>query len=174
MKRPIGRYGARKIVEFIKETAPEIALRTTFIVGFPGETERDIQDLEDLVSNGNFSNLGVFTYSSEKGTPAAEMDGQVSEQEKEDRRARIMAAQQEVVQKRNESMLGSTQRVLVDGPHEDTDLLLSGRLEQQAPEVDGVVIINDIEDSARVIQAGDFVDVEIREVAGYDLVGCAV
>ncbi len=143
MKRPIGSFAPRPMVEWIRKTAPSIAIRTTFIVGFPGETEEDVQELESFVREGHFSSVGVFTYSLESGTPSFDMDCQVSEKEKASRRERIMQAQQEVVAKRLSGYIGQSIQVLMEGAHEDTDYLLVGRARFQAPEVDGTVIVND-------------------------------
>lgn len=173
MKRPIGRYAPRRLIPFIRQEAPEIELRTTFIVGFPGETDEDIADLESFILEGHFSNVGVFTYSREAGTPSYDLDGHISEAEKNKRRARIMKAQQEVVQRRLGQRMGATIPVLLEGTHEDTDLLLVGRASFQAPEVDGVVIINDkVMEGA--LNPGSLYSVEITGVAGYDLLGRVV
>lgn len=173
MQRPVGRYSPRSIVEFIRGHAPQIKLRTTFIVGFPGETEDDVAELEDFIAAGHFSSVGIFTYSPEPGTPAHDMPGQLEGAVKDARRERLMLAQQRVNDDHLQSLVGSTVEVLVEGEHEETDLLLSGRTRFQAPEVDGTVIINDIEggaDSASV-KPGTIGLVEITETAGYDLVG---
>jgi ribosomal protein S12 methylthiotransferase len=172
MQRPIGRYGARRIIEWIRSEAPSLALRTTFIVGFPGETEEDVQELEQFVREGHFLNVGVFCYSPERGTPSFEMEGQIPAEEKESRRARIMQAQQDVLETKLQSYIGQTVEVLIEGAHEDTDLLLSARASFQAPEVDGNIIINDIVEGLTAPQTGEMGFVQITEVAGYDLVGC--
>lgn len=180
MQRPVGRYAARRITEFIRETAPELALRTTFIVGYPGEREEDVAELERFIAEGHFSSVGVFTYSPEEGTPAATMDGQVPEELKQERRERLMLAQQGALRPRLEGLIGRRIPVLVEGVHEDTDLLLVGRARFQAPEVDGSVIINDLalpgveEPPAADALTGALVEVEISEVVGYDLVGAVV
>lgn len=174
MKRPVGKYAARPLVEFMRTHAPELAIRTTLIVGFPGETEADIADLESFVSEGHFTNLGVFTYSREEGTPSHDLPGQVPEKQKKERRDRVMKAQQRVVAARNETGVGKIVRALVDGPHPETELLFQARTEQQAPEVDGAILINDIDESVGKLQSGDFVSIEITEVAGYDLIGRVV
>lgn len=171
MKRPLGRYSPRKITEFIKSRCPSIHMRTTFIVGFPGETEADIADLEQFISEGHFSSVGVFAYSPEPGTPSHDMAAQIAEEEKQQRRERLMLAQQAVNEKRLQGLVGTTLRVLVEGAHEETELLLTGRAEFQAPDVDGTVIINDSDCDLAAVQPGEFVQVEITEVAGYDLVG---
>ncbi len=180
MKRPVGSFATRPIVERIRATAPELALRTTFIVGFPGETEEDISELERFVGEGHFSSVGVFTYSRERGTPSHDYDGQVPEKVKNERRQRIMEAQQGVVAARLGHFVGQRLPVLLEGAHHDTDLLLTGRARWQAPEVDGTVIINDIEgaegdevDGSRLLP-GNIVTVEVSEVVGYDLVGRVV
>ncbi len=174
MKRPLGRYSPRSIVEFIRSTQPSIHLRTTFIVGFPGETEEDVDDLEQFILDGHFTNVGIFTYSPEEGTPSALMDKQIPEGEKKARRARLMEAQQYVVQKRAEQYIGQEIEVLVDGPHADTELLISARARFQAPEVDGTVLINDIQCGDKAIDPGVIGTVKITETAGYDLVGTLV
>jgi ribosomal protein S12 methylthiotransferase len=175
MKRPLGRFSPRSIVELIKEVAGDnIALRTTFIVGFPGETEAHIAELVDFVSEGHFSSVGVFTYSKEEGTPSADLAQHVPERIKQERRKRVMAAQASVLKKRMHSFVGRNLKVLLEAPHEDTDLLLVGRTEWQAPEVDGVIMINDNDSDIVKLDAGKFYDVEITEVSGYDLIGKVV
>jgi ribosomal protein S12 methylthiotransferase len=175
MKRPVGRFGSLRFVEYVRATAPEIKLRTTFIVGFPGETEEDIQDLESFVAEGHFESVGVFTYSPEQGTDAFDMPDQLSEKEKRARRDRVMLAQQKVRVARNQEYIGKELDVLVEGPHEETDMLLSGRTYFQAPEVDGNVLINDVVEGLQgQVPAGYLGRVEITEISGYDLVGTLV
>jgi ribosomal protein S12 methylthiotransferase len=174
MKRPIGRYGSRRFVEYVRSKAPSVKLRTTFIVGFPGETEADVKQLEEFVAEGHFESVGVFTYSPEQGTAAYEMEDQISEKEKRVRRDRIMLAQQKVRIAKNEEYIGQELEVLVEGPHEETDMLLSGRTRFQAPEVDGSVLINDVVEGLGEIKAGHIGRVKITEVSGYDLVGTLV
>ncbi len=183
MQRPLGEKGTRSLVEHMRATSPEIAIRSTFIVGFPGETEEDVDSLENFIAEGHFANVGVFTYSQEEEAKSFSFDAQVDESVKVERRERIMEAQQVVVQRMLEAKVGTRELVLIDGTHEDTDLLLSARAEWQAPETDGVVIINDIDveenaDSAEGFSsldlAGRFCTVEYKEVAGYDLVATIV
>lgn len=174
MKRPIGRYSPRSIVELIRTKAPEINIRTTFIVGFPGETEADIEDLVSFVSEGHFSSVGVFTYSREKEAESYDHEGHISEKEKIKRRDRVMAAQQRTAFESLHNYIDQTLHVLVEGAHEDTDMLLVGRASFQAPEVDGTVIINDAEVSLEEIATGALVEVKITDTAGYDLIGTAV
>jgi ribosomal protein S12 methylthiotransferase len=176
MQRPLGKFSPRRIAEYIKGRHSDIKIRTTFITGFPGETEADVRELENFISEGHFSSVGVFTYSAEQGTPAHDMDGQVPEREKKSRRERLMRAQQRVVEDHLASYVGKTLEVLVEGTHDDTDLLLSSRARFQAPEVDGTVIINDIKGASDLsaVQAGQLAHVEITEAAGYDLVGTLI
>ena len=174
MRRPIGRFGSRRFVEWVREVAPEIKLRTTFIVGFPGETEEDVRELESFVSEGHFESVGVFTYSPEEGTVAHAMSDGLSEEEKEARRERVMLAQQGVRVTRNTEYVGSRVPVLVEGMHEDTDLLLVGRSPFQAPEVDGSIVINDVSEGLEGVSAGHLGLVEISEISGYDLIGTLV
>lgn len=177
MLRPVGRYSPRSITEFIRKTAPSIAIRTTFITGFPGETEQDVKELEQFVAEGHFENVGVFTYSAEVGTPAGSMADQIPEELKEERRARIMLAQKEVVRQRLQGRIGAHFEVLVEGAHTDTDLLTVGRTRFQAPEVDGTIIINelaaDLENSSAVsgmLAPGTLVDCIVTATAEYDMV----
>lgn len=174
MRRPLGRFSPRKLVEFIRSHAPEIQIRTTFIVGFPGETEEDVADLEAFIRDGHFTSVGIFCYSKEQGTPAGEMKNQVAKRTQESRRKRLMKAQQEVVGEKLQSFVGQTLDVLIEGLHEETELLLTGRTAFQAPEVDGVVLINDIEPELGEITPGRIGRVEITEVAGYDLIGTLI
>jgi ribosomal protein S12 methylthiotransferase len=175
MKRPLGKYSPRRLVEMMRRDFPQIAIRTTFIVGFPGETEQDIDDLEEFVAAGHFSSLGVFTYSAEEGTPAAELPGAIPERVKKNRRQRIMLAQQKVMRERNRQLVGTSFEVLVDGAHHETELLLVGRTAFQAPEVDGQCVINEVlPDSAgnlHEIGAGILGTFEVIDSMGYDLLG---
>ncbi|MDZ4786016.1 MAG: 30S ribosomal protein S12 methylthiotransferase RimO [bacterium] len=171
MQRPLGKFSPRKIVEKIKTVSPNVHIRTTFIVGFPGETEADVSDLEAFILEGHFTNLGVFKYSPEPGTPAFEMPNQISEKEKEKRHKRLMLAQQKVNTARLKSFVGQQLQVLIEGTHEDTDLLFSARTRFQAPEIDGTVIINEFSEGVINVTPGQFGRVEITEVVGYDLVG---
>jgi ribosomal protein S12 methylthiotransferase len=174
MKRPIGRFGSRRFVEYVRSQAPSIKLRTTFIVGFPGETEADIAELEKFVGEGHFESVGVFTYSPEQGTAAFDMKDQLSEKEKRVRRDRIMLAQQKVRIAKNDEYIGQELEALVEGPHEETDMLLAARTRFQAPEVDGTILINDVVEGLGAVEAGHLGRVKITEISGYDLVGTLI
>jgi ribosomal protein S12 methylthiotransferase len=160
-----------KLLSRLRAAVPEIALRTTFIVGFPGESEAQFERLVDFVRAARFDRVGVFTYSEEKGTHAAALPDDLPAEVKEDRRARLMAAQEEISAARNQRLVGRTIEVLVEGAHEESDLLLSGRSEGQAPEIDGSVILTD---APRVLYPGEFVEARIDEGHPHDLVGAVV
>jgi len=155
-----------ELLSRFRKALPGVTLRSTFIVGFPGETEEAFDRLLGFVATARFDHHGVFTYSHEERTSAHEFDDDVPETLKQERRERLMLEQQRIVLERNESMLGRTVEVLVEGCHPETEHLLVGRFSSQAPEVDGQVILNDGQASP-----GTFVRVELTEVAGYDLVG---
>ena len=143
MKRPTGRGNLIGMVERVRRRIPGVAFRTTFIVGYPGETDQEFEELLDFVKAARFDNVGVFTYSDEEGTTAYDLPGRVNGRVKETRRRRVMAAQKRIALARNRARVGERVEVLVEGPHEDSDLLLRGRLSTQAPDIDGAVIIND-------------------------------
>jgi ribosomal protein S12 methylthiotransferase len=158
-----------RLLERIRRLVPGVAIRSTMIVGFPGETEDDFRQLCDFVDAARFDNLGAFTYSHEDGTGAHALDDDVPPELKAERRDRLMEIQQAIALQRNESRVGRTFTVLSEGACPETEHLLQGRLEGQAPEVDGRVLINDGEAGP-----GRFVRVEITEAHPYDLVGRAV
>lgn len=171
MHRPVGRYGSRRIVEFIKKYAPELGLRTTLIVGFPGETEGELRELERFVSEGYFSSLGVFPYSAEKGTAAFGLSDQLSAEEKDERVKLIMMAQKRVNDRVLKLCVGQKLEVILEGYHPESELLLQARTRFQAPEVDGVVIINELEDDSSEPVFGRLYQAEITDAVGYDLLG---
>ena len=149
---------------------PGVAVRTTFITGFPGETEEDFEELRAFVRSVEFDRVGVFTYSDEEGTPAFGLPGKVDAKVARERRAKLMRAQSRISLKRNRARVGDTVRVLFEGASEETDLLWQGRMETQAPDIDGCVLINDAPDGF-VPAPGDIVNVLITEAQQYDLVG---
>lgn len=166
MKRPTGRGHLLGMIERIRERLPGVAIRTSFIVGFPGETDDDYARLLEFVEEARFDNLGVFTYSDEEGTASYDLADRVPASVKKRRRSRLMSLQKGLSHERNRTRVGERVEVLVEGTHEDTDLLLRGRTAGQAPEIDGQVIIND-----GAVPAGSFVTVELTEAHPYDLVG---
>jgi len=165
MKRPTGRGNLLGMVERIRDKVPGVAIRTSFIVGFPGETEADFETLLDFVRAGRFDNVGVFTYSDEEGTTSYDLAGRVSARVKESRQRRLMALQKRISAQKNRARVGERVEVLVEGAHAESDLLLRGRLATQAPEIDGQVILND-----GTAEAGEFVTCEVTETHPYDLV----
>jgi ribosomal protein S12 methylthiotransferase len=141
------------------------------IVGFPGETDEDFAELLDFVEAAKFDRLGVFKYSEEEGTSAAKLDGKVSEEEKEDRWQEVMDIQAAISRKKNQDLIGTIQRVMIDGVDSDSGQLI-GRTETHAPEVDGVVYIEDFESKpVTPANAGDMLDVKITGASDYDLIG---
>ena len=165
MKRPTGRGNLLGMVERIRARVPGVAIRTSFIVGFPGETDADFEELLAFVKAAEFDNVGVFTYSDEEGTTSFELADRVPARVKQSRRRRLMSAQKRISLRRNRRLVGAAVEVLVEGTHPDSDLLLRGRLAGQAPEVDGMVILNDGE-----AEPGSFVTCRVSEAHPYDLV----
>ncbi|MCT4643319.1 MAG: 30S ribosomal protein S12 methylthiotransferase RimO [Bacteriovoracaceae bacterium] len=153
-------------IKTLKEKIPGITLRTSVIVGFPGETEEDFEALLEGIRINKFNHLGVFKYSDEEGTPALRLKDKVPQDIIDERFEKVYELQKEIARELNQEFLGKTIDVLVEGAHEETELLLQGRHEGQAPDIDGRVIIND-----GIAKAGDIVKVEITEILDYDLVG---
>ena len=154
------------VITKLRNNIPDIALRTTLITGFPGETEEDIDDLLDFVDTMEFDRLGVFTYSPEEGTPAASMTDQIPENIKEERRNRIMELQQEVSLDKSADMVGRVIPVMVEGKITDDDAYV-GRSYKDAPNVDGYVFIN----TNTQLMSGQIVNVSITGSMEYDLIG---
>jgi ribosomal protein S12 methylthiotransferase len=165
MKRPTGRGNLLGMVERIRERVPGVAVRTSFIVGFPGETEEDFERLLRFVKDARFDNVGVFTFSDEEGTSSFALPGRIPSRVKESRRRKLMAVQKRISASLNRARVGERVEVLVEGPHPDSDLLLRGRTAGQAPEIDGQVIVND-----GTADPGAFVTCEVTEAHPYDLV----
>ncbi|HYD41836.1 MAG TPA: 30S ribosomal protein S12 methylthiotransferase RimO [Anaeromyxobacter sp.] len=159
----------RELLGKMRARVPGIALRTSLIVGLPGETEEDFQDLLRFVEEQRFEHLGVFEYSREEGTGAAELPDQVPDAVKRDRYARIMEVQREIARDHQQAMIGRRLEVLVEGRSEETEHLLVGRHAQQAPEIDGVTYVND-----GMAYPGELVTLEVTDASDYDLVGRVV
>lgn len=162
-----GRYAA--LIDRARAMVPEIALRTTFIVGFPGEEEPEFRELMDFVEATRFDHLGVFSYSWQEENPGSELGDPVPEEVKTERRARVLEQQQAVSLATNRTLLGRTLPAMVVGPLAEMELLTEGRLKRQAPEIDGRLLIND-----GVARPGSMIEVEITEAHPYDLVGTLV
>ncbi len=168
MRRGVTREGQERILERVRKFVPDIAVRTTFIVGFPGETDADFAELMSFVERERFARVGVFTYFQEDGTPAALLPGQVEEKVKLQRQKELMALQKRISKERHKEMVKRTFDVLIDGPSKESEFLLSGRLASQAPDVDGQVYLQSPPEDAR---AGQIRPVKIRRASAYDLVG---
>jgi ribosomal protein S12 methylthiotransferase len=165
MKRPTGRGNLLGLVEKMREKVPGLTLRTSFIVGFPGETDADFAELQAFVQAAQFDNVGVFTFSDEEGTTSFDLPDRVPQRTKEARRRKLMSQQKKISTRRNRKRVGQRIEVLVEGAHPETELILQGRATGQAPEIDGSVLIND-----GMAYPGSFVTCEITEAHAYDLV----
>jgi ribosomal protein S12 methylthiotransferase len=166
MNRRSSEAQIRSLIAKLRAEIPEIALRTSLIVGFPGETEEDFRKLLHFVEESQFEHLGVFCYSREEGTPAAAMPGQVSERIKRERYKKLMRAQARVSFKRNRRLVNTMEQVIIEGYSEETELLLKGRSARQAPDIDGQVYI-----TAGTGDVGDIVTLRITDSSDYDLIG---
>jgi ribosomal protein S12 methylthiotransferase len=168
MKRPGTRANYERLLDRIRQRVPGVTLRTTFIVGFPGETAEDYAELQSFVEAIRFDHVGVFTYSHEEGTAAHHLDDDVPASVKRQRQNGVMRLQRRIVQRAQRGRIGSRVRVLVDGPSAEHDLVLRGRLEGQAPDIDPQVFLTDCDPST--ITAGQFVEAEVVANRAYDLV----
>jgi ribosomal protein S12 methylthiotransferase len=153
----------------MRDLVPDLALRTTFITGHPGETPKDFGELYDFVEWAEFDNMGVFCYSPEESTPAAKMGDVPTRKTAERRMAKLMELQQGISLRRNQSRLGQRHVALVTGVSGETEHLLEARLASQAPEIDGKLYVNDGIESVPAFPF--FADVEITDAHPYDVVG---
>ncbi|HEX2445946.1 MAG TPA: 30S ribosomal protein S12 methylthiotransferase RimO [Vicinamibacterales bacterium] len=167
MRRPGDRAVYSRLLERIRDRMPDVTLRTTFIVGFPGETRQDFDELWGFVKETGFDHLGVFTYSHEEGTRAYSVPDDVPAQVKRQRRDELMRLQRSIVETRHQARIGTRARVLVDGPSADHPLVLQGRTAGQAPEIDPVVYLTECDPSA--YPPGTLIEAEITGASGYDL-----
>src|SRR3989440_381408 len=170
MKRGGNRASLERLIERVRDRVPGIAVRTTFITGFPGETEEDFNELMTLVRNVEFDRVGVFTYSDEEGTPAFDLPNKVDPKIAERRRAQLMKEQSKIAKRKHKAMIGETVQVIFEGESNESDLLWQGRMETQAPDIDGCVLINDVPEDFDP-RPGELVNVLITEAQEYDLVG---
>ena len=166
MNRKMTREEILQALDLIRKEIPDAVIRTQFIVGFPGETEEHFEELLKFVAEQKFDRVGCFQYSPEENTPGGKMDQQVDEKTKQRRHDALMEVQQNISRDKHRAFIGKTLEVVVEGFSEETDLLLQGRTSQQAPDIDGVVLIND--GQAKI---GEFVRVKITESMEYDLIG---
>jgi ribosomal protein S12 methylthiotransferase len=168
MKRPGSRNAYDQLLARIRTRVPGVTLRTTFIVGFPGETERDFGELCDFVRETRFDHVGVFTYSHEEGTTAHALSDDVPGREKQRRLDRLMTMQKGIVRQAQQARIGRQVRLLVDGPALDHELVVRARLEGQAPEIDPLVYLTECDPTG--MTPGLFVDAEIVGAHDYDLI----
>lgn len=166
MNRKMTRKEIEEALNLIRKEIPEAVIRTQFIVGYPGETEEQFQELMDFIAEQKFDRVGCFKYSPEENTPGGKRTDQIDEETKDFRFNQVMSLQQEISKEKHREFIGKTVDVLVEGFSEETDLLLQGRTSQQAPEIDGVVLIND-----GIANPGDIVKVRITDSMEYDLIG---
>ena len=170
MKRGGNRESLERLIARVREKVPGIAIRTTFITGFPGETDADFEELMAFVRNCRFDNLGVFTYSDEEGTAAFDLPDKLDPKVAKKRRDQLMKEQAKVSKQLNKSKIGNTYKVIFEGLSQESDLLFQGRLEGQTQEIDGYILINDIPEDLEP-QIGGIYNVRITEAHAYDLVG---
>lgn len=168
MKRHTNANEIKSLITRLRKEIPDMHIRTSLIVGFPGETEEQFNELMTFVKDYPLNHVGIFKYSQEAGTPAGKMEAQIPEDIKEKRFKKIAKVQQKVSESLNEGMIGKILEVVVEGYHPETTLLMVGRYFGQCPEIDGMVLIND---GRNVTAFGKRYWVKITEAAGYDLVG---
>lgn len=167
MKRGITKRRTGDLIRKFREIVPDLAIRTTFIVGFPGETDEDFEELLAFMEEMKFDRVGVFTYSQEEGTPAAKLSGQVSDKVKKDRLDRAMRLQQKISAENNSRLVGKKIRVIAEERSKENPLFWCARSWQDAPEIDANVLIK----TKKVLEPGEFYDVTITAAEPYDLVG---
>jgi ribosomal protein S12 methylthiotransferase len=172
MKRGGNRTSLTRMIERIRDKITGVTFRTTMIVGHPGETEEDFAELKDFCREMEFDRLGVFAYSDEEDTAAFELLDKIPARTAERRRRILMNQQAKISQRKNKTLVGKDLTILVEGPSKESDLLLQGRLESQAPEIDGVCLINDSD--VREIQSGEFRTIRITRALEHDLIGTIV
>src|SRR5258706_4785147 len=173
MKRGGNRESLERLIERVRDAVPGIAIRTTFITGFPGETDPDFKELIKFVKNCHFDNRGDFTYSDEEGTPAYDLPSKVDPKTAKQRRNRLMKEQARISKQINLSKIGKIYNVIFEGLSQESDLLFQGRLEGQTQEIAAYILINDIPEDLDP-QIGSIYNVKITEAHEYDLVGAIV
>ncbi len=176
MYRPVGKFSSSNIIEKINKKYPQIAIRTTFILGYPNETQEDVDNLKNFVSKGFFSSVGVFAYSFEEGTDTYKNFPTYKEKKSQTKKniKEIETLQQKIRIKKLRELKGKMVKVLLESTHEETDAILVGRTEFQAPDVDGRVLITESKLYENQIQFGKFYDVNVKRVIGYDLEGVLI
>jgi ribosomal protein S12 methylthiotransferase len=168
MKRGAGAEIFLRSIEKMRREIPDLTLRTSFIVGFPGETEQDFELLCQFVREAQFDWLGVFGYSDEEGAKAFDLQDKVPTKEVERRRRKLMSMQKQISRRKKRALVGQQFDLLLEGPSAETDLLWEGRTAMHAPEIDGTVYVNDF--GEHDVREGEFYRCEIVEAHEYDLV----
>jgi ribosomal protein S12 methylthiotransferase len=171
MRRATSREDIIEIITKLRREVPNVVIRTSLIVGFPGETEEQFQELVQFIQDYPLDNVGIFKFSREPGSYAYDLPDQVPDEIKEDRYHRLMQVQKKVVKKHLKKMIGQKMSVIIEGYHLETNLLMIGRHVGQCPDIDGQVLIND---GRKVKAFGEIYTVEITDIADYDLVGHVV
>ena len=166
MNRRLGEQDVRELLQRMRTRIPDLTLRTSFIVGFPGESREQFEKLLTFVEDGHFERVGVFRYSREEGTPAAAFPHQVPAPTKKSRLNKLMKAQARVSFAKNRALVGRVEQVLIEGYSDETDLLLKGRSARQAPDIDGQYLI-----TAGHADVGEYVSLKITDSSEYDLIG---
>jgi ribosomal protein S12 methylthiotransferase len=169
MQRRVNRQATEELIGRLRLAIPHLTLRTTFIVGFPGETEAEFEELVDFARDARFERAGVFTYSFEPGTPSVRLDGHLPEEVKQERRARLMGVQQQVAFAWSRAQVGKELDVIIDGPDPEIPGHALARSAADAPDIDGVVRVK-----GKGLHAGDLVRVKITAADGYDLAGRSI
>jgi len=172
MRRGGNRGSLTKTIHRIRRGVPGLTFRTTMMVGFPGETENDFEELREFCREMEFERLGVFTYSDEQGTASHGLAGKVPARVAETRRRELMRQQAGISRRMNRRLVGLELPILVEGPAEESELLAQGRLESQAPEIDGICLINDSE--VGEIRAGELRTIRITRALTHDLIGTVI
>jgi len=168
MRRPGTRASYERLLQRLRDRLPGVTLRTTFVVGFPGETDAEFEELCDFVKTVEFDHVGVFTYSHEEGTAAYAMEDDVPAATKRRRRNALMSLQKRIVSRKQRARIGETVELLVDGPSKEHELVLQARLAGQAPDIDPVVFLTDCD--AETLRPGDLIRAEIVQAREYDLI----
>lgn len=169
MKRGGGAELFLRSIEKMRRVIPDVTLRTSFIVGFPGESRAEFEELCDFIREARFDWMGTFGYSDEDGAAAHSLDDKVRRREIERRRKRLMEIQRQISVERKQALVGKEFDLLLEGTSEESDLLLEGRTPMHAPEIDGKVFVNDVPEG-RDVEPGQFYRCEITEAHDYDLV----
>jgi ribosomal protein S12 methylthiotransferase len=171
MRRKTNKQAILTTLKTLRAAVPDVVIRTSLMVGFPGETEEQFEELVEFIQEYPLDNVGIFKFSKEEQAHAANLPDHISEEVKEKRFQRLAKTQMKVVKKRNKAFIGKRLQVIVEGYHPESDFLMRGRFYGQCPEIDGQVIIND---GRKVTEFGKLYEVEITDVADYDLIGRAV